>query len=30
MDVPLAPLAPAHLHGADTLFAHLSDTEAAG
>ena len=25
-----APLAPAHLHGADTLFAHLGDTEAAG
>ena len=25
-----APLAPAHLHGADTLFAHLGDAEAAG
>jgi hypothetical protein len=30
MDVPQAPLAPAHLHGPGTLFAHLSDTEAAG
>jgi hypothetical protein len=28
--VPQAPLAPAHLHGPDTLFAHLGDTEAAG
>jgi hypothetical protein len=28
--LPQAPLAPAHLHGADTLFAHLSDTEVAG
>jgi hypothetical protein len=30
IEVPQAPLAPAHLHGADTLFAHLGDAEAAG
>jgi hypothetical protein len=30
MDVSQAQLAPAHLHGAETLFAHLSGTEAAG
>jgi hypothetical protein len=29
-EVPRAPLAPAHLHGADTLFAHLGETEVAG
>jgi hypothetical protein len=27
--VPQAPAAPAHLHGADTLFAHLGDSEVA-
>jgi hypothetical protein len=27
---PQAPVAPAHLHGADTLFAHLGESEAAG
>ena len=30
IEVPHAPLVPAHLHGADTLFAHLGDAEAAG
>jgi hypothetical protein len=30
IDVPEAPLAPAHLHGADTLFAHLGEQGVAG